>query len=350
MGITIKDIAKAAGVSHPTVSRALNDHPGISKKTSERIKKLAVEMGYIPNAAARGLKTNRTKALGVIISQIDDPFWSEVLNGVDSVLHPAGYSLFIAATHRIKEREKQVVQTMMQRGVDGVILLAPQFGADQSHILRAFGLPMAMVNNEGAAECEDLIFNDDDYGIRLILQHLIALGHKKIAYLGNKMGGLTNTNRQTGFVKALKAAGLEVRQEFIYQGSTGDPHGGREGASYFMSLTGKPTAIVCYSDYMALGVYNVMAEKKIRIPQDISITGFDNINIAAYLTPPLTTLHQYKFELGVGAAEMMLEMLEKKRLNKEIAQKQRKVSIKGTLYIRASTAPPGWIKDENPKN
>lgn len=341
MNITIKDIARAAGVSHPTVSRALNDHPAISKATSERIKKLAAEMGYIPNAAARGLKTNRTKALGVIISQIDDPFWSEVLNGVDSVLHPAGYSLFIAATHREKEREKQVVQAMMQRGVDGVILLAPQFGADQSHIFWTYGFPMAMVNNEGAAECEYIIYNDDDYGIRLILKHLIELGHKKIAYLGNKMGGLTNTNRQAGFIEELKSAGLEVRQEFIYQASAGNPFGGREGALYFMGLAEKPTAIVCYSDYVAVGVYNVLVEKKLHIPRDISVTGFDNINIAAYLTPPLTTLHQFKYELGVGAAKMMLEVLEKRHLKTEQTQKQQKVSIKGTLFIRSSTAPPG---------
>ena len=340
MGVTIKDIAKAAGVSHPTVSRALNDHPGLSPQTIERIKKIAEEMGYIPNAAARGLKTSRTKALGVIVRQIDDPFWNEVLDGVDSVLHPAGYSLFIAATHSEKRREKEVVQAMVQRGVDGVILLAPQFSQEQSHLLHNYGLPMAMVNNEGAGECQYLIYNDDDYGIRLIMRHLIDLGHRQIAFLGNRMGGLTNSNRLAGFRGELESAGLQVREEFVYHSSSGNPAGGREGANYLFSLKYLPTAIVCYNDFLAAGVYNALYERGLNIPQDISVAGFDNIFISAFLTPPLTTLHQFKFELGVGAANMMLDMLEKKQDCSIPPSEPQKISMKGILCVRASTAPP----------
>lgn len=340
MNVTIKDIAKAAGVSHPTVSRALNDHPGISTVTRERIKKLAAEMGYVPNASARGLKTNRTRALGVILRQIDDPFWSEVLDGVDSVLHPAGYSLFIASTHMERQREKDVVQAMVQRGVDGVILLAPQFSEEQCHMLKTYGLPMVMVNNEGAGECQYLIFNDDEYGARLVTRYLIDLGHRQIAYLGNHMGGLTNNNRLAGFSDEMKSAGLEIRDDFIFHVSAGNPSGGREGADYLTSLRELPTAIVCYNDFLAAGVYNMLLEKGLKIPEDISVTGFDNISIAAYLTPPLTTLHQFKFELGKGAAEMMLEVLIKKQNKEEEQYAGRTVSIKGILYIRKSAAIP----------
>ena len=184
MNVTIKDIARAAGVSHPTVSRALNNHPAISEATRERIIELAKQMGYVPNAAARGLKTNRTRALGVILRHIDDPFWSEVLDGVDSVLHPEGYSLFIASTHNEKQREKEVVQAMVQRGVDGVILLSPEFREEQCHILNSYDLPMVMVNNEGAGECQYIIYNDDVYGARLITKYFIGLGHTRLAYLG----------------------------------------------------------------------------------------------------------------------------------------------------------------------
>ena len=339
MNVTIKDIAKAAGVSHPTVSRALNDHPGISTATKERIKKLAEEMGYVPNASARGLKTSRSRALGVIMRQIDDPFWSEVLDGVDSVLHPAGYSLFIASTHMERQREKDVVQAMVQRGVDGVILLAPQFSDEQCHMLKNYGLPMVMVNNEGAGDCKYLIYNDDIYGARLVTHYLIDLGHRRIAYLGNRMGGMTDTNRLAGFSAEMQDAGLEIRDEYIYQVPAGNPAGGREGAEYLMTLREFPTAIVCYNDFLAAGVFNLLLEKGLRIPEDVSITGFDNISIAAYLTPPLTTLHQFKFEMGRGAAEMMLEVLIKKQ-QKEEQYSDRSVSIKGILYIRESTAIP----------
>ncbi len=339
MNVTIKDIAKAAGVSHPTVSRALNDHPGISAATKERIKKLAEEMGYVPNASARGLKTSRSRALGVIMRQIDDPFWSEVLDGVDSVLHPAGYSLFIASTHMERQREKDVVQAMVQRGVDGVILLAPQFSDEQCHALKNYGLPMVMVNNEGAGECQYLIFNDDEYGARLVTHYLIDLGHRRIAYLGNRMGGMTDTNRLAGFAAEMKSAGLDVPDDYIYHVPAGNPAGGREGAEYLMTLRELPTAIVCYNDFLAAGVYNLLLEKGLRIPEDVSVTGFDNISIAAYLTPPLTTLHQFKFEMGRGAAEMMLEVLIKKQQD-EGQFSNRSVSIKGILYIRESTAAP----------
>jgi len=339
MSVTIKDIAKVAGVSHPTVSRALNDYPGLSPKTIGRIKKIAEEMGYVPNAAARGLKTSRTRALGVIVRQIDDPFWNEVLDGVDSVLHPAGYSLFIAATHREKQREKEVVQAMRQRGVDGVILLAPQFSQEQSHLLHNFGLPMAIVNNEGASECQYLIYNDDDYGIRLITRHLLELGHRKIAFLGNRLGGLTNSNRLAGFLGEMEKAGLKVNKELIYHVSSGDPAGGREGANHLFTLKKLPTAIVCYNDFMAVGVYNVMYERGLRIPQDVSVAGFDNIIISEYLSPPLTTLNQFKFELGVGAANMMLDMLEKKQ-GTVSPNLPMKISLQGTLCVRESTAPP----------
>lgn len=340
MGVTIKDIAKAAGVSHPTVSRALNDHPAISAVTVKRIKELAVSMGYIPSATARGLKTSRSNALGVIISHIDDPFWSEVLKGVDDILHPAGYSLFIAATHREKQREREVVQAMVQRGVDGVILLAPQFSTDQCHILQTYGLPMAMVNNEGAGECQCLIFNDDIYGIRQITAHLIDLGHKKIAYLGNLHGGLTNSNRQRGYSEEMHASGMHVPEKYIYQVPGGTPAGGLQGAQHLLSLDDPPTAIICYNDYMAVGVYNGISLAGLLIPRDVSVAGFDNIAMSAYLTPPLTTLHQCKYELGVGAAQMMLEMLKKDLAATDQKLLVQKVNLKGDLCIRSSTAPP----------
>ena len=340
MNVTIKDIARAAGVSHPTVSRALNNHPAISEATRERIIKLAKEMGYVPNATARGLKTSRTRALGVILRHIDDPFWSEVLDGVDSVLHPEGYSLFIASTHNEKQREREVVQTMMQRGVDGIILLSPDFREEQFHILNSYDFPMVMVNNEGAGECQYLIYNDDVYGARLITQHLITMGHTRIAYLG-KRNTESDRNRLKGFRTEMQIAGLPVDEQYIFHVPAGNPIGGREGAEYLLSLDQIPSAIVCYNDALAIGVYNYLREKGLRIPQDISITGFDNISIAAYLSPPLTTLHQYKFELGEGAARMMLEVLSNRQQKERGNAPSKKVSLKGDLRIRASTIPIG---------
>jgi DNA-binding LacI/PurR family transcriptional regulator len=340
MSVTIKDLARAAGVSHTTVSRALHDHPAISTETTAKVKDLAVSMGYIPNASARGLKTHRTRALGVIVSNIDDPFWSEVMHGVDDVLHPNGYSFFVAATHRNKQREKEVVLMMLQRGVDGVILLAPQFSSEQSHLLQTYGLPMAIVNNEGAGEYQYLIYNDNIYGIRLVTRHLIELGHQRIAYLGNLRGGLTNTERMKGFLDEMQSSGYPVDEGAIQMANESNPEGGYTGAQRLLALPQIPTAIVCYNDYMAVGVYQALAQAGYNIPQDISVTGFDDITIAAYMDPPLTTLHQLKYDLGVGAAKMMLEMLEQKYNPASAPVVHKKLSLRGQLAIRTSTGPP----------
>ena len=334
--VTIKDIAKAAGVTHPTVSRALNNHPAIAEATREQIVELAHEMGYVPNASARGLKTNRTRALGAILQQIDDPFWSEVLDGVESILSNEGYSLFIASTHNEKQREKEVLQAMVERGVDGVLLMSPHFREEQWRFLNSYNLPMVMVNNEGVGESRYVIINDDVNAARLITSHLIDLGHRRIAYLG-KRHSASNRNRLAGFRAEMQDARLPVEKKFIYHTSEGNPIGGKEGAKYLFSLDETPSAVMCYNDFLAVGVYNYLQEIGLQIPQDVSVTGFDDILIASYLYPPLTTFHQYKFELGEGAARMMLEVLagqQKKRENPP----GKKVIMKGILKKRASTS------------
>ncbi len=340
MAITIKDIAKAAGISHTTVSRALRDHPAISSETVARVKQLAASLGYVPSATARGLKTRRTRALGVIVSNIDDPFWSEVLQGIDSILHPAGYSLFVAATHRDKQREKEVVQAMVQRGVDGVILCAPQFSPEQSRLLQTYGLPTAVVNNDGASASPYLVFNDDLYGIRLLTRHLIELGHRRIAFLGNALGGRTTREREQGFREEMQAAGLPVDEASVRLAPQGTPQGGAEGVQALLALPARPTALLCYNDNMAVGVYSALYQAGLRVPHDLSVTGFDDITIAAYLTPPLTTLHQHKHELGVRAANLLLASLEAGPAAQAGALPDQRASIRGELVVRASTAPP----------
>ena len=335
--VTIKDIARAGGVSHSTVSRALNNHPAISKATRERIIALSQEMGYVPNATARGLKTNRTRALGVILRQIDDPYWSEVLDGVDSVLQAKGYSMFIACTHDDKQRGKEVARAMVERGVDGVILGGLRFSEEKSHILSSYDLPMVMINNEDVGQFRYVISNDHYHGARMITKHLIELGHTRLAYLGKRYAGIPNSDRLAGFHTEMKAAGLPIEKQYIYHTLPPNPIGGREGAEYFLSLDAIPSGIICYNDYIAVGVYDYLKEKGLHIPGDISIAGYDDIFIASFLSPPLTTFHQNKFEMGQRAAEMMLEVLSDRRVGERESSAPKKVVLRGNLKVRAST-------------
>jgi DNA-binding LacI/PurR family transcriptional regulator len=294
----------------------------------------------MPSAVARGLKTRRSFALGVIVSDLDDPFWGEVLQGIDDVLHPAGYSLFVAATHREPQREKEIVHAMVQRRVDGVILCAPQFSAEQSRLLKAYGLPTAVVNNMGAEDYQYSIYNDNIYGIKLVTRHLIELGHRQIAYIGNAIGGRTTIEREAGFREEMQAADLDVQEEWVILGPEGTPQGGFAAAQHLLSLKELPTAIVCYNDNMAIGVYSALFQAGLRVPQDLSVTGFDNIAIAAYLIPPLTTLQQPKYDLGFGAAEILLGLLPRDEHKKDQPPEPQSVALRGELVVRNSTQPP----------
>jgi len=308
MALTIKDIARIAGVSHTTVSRALHNHPAISSKTTTRIQRIASENGYLPSAVARGLKTNHSQALGVIVNSIDDPFWSEVLQGIDDILHPAGYSLFVVASHHDHQREKEIVQTMVERRVDGVILGSPTFSSEHSRLLQEYGLPTVVVNNQGAEDYQYSIYHDNLYGSRLVTRHLIEQGHRRIGFLGNAQGGKTTEDRESGFRKTMREAGLSVDEALVHREPEGTPACGYAGAKYFLSQNELPSALFCHDDYMAIGAYCAFYQNGLRIPDDISLVGFDDIAVSAYLIPPLTTFEQPKHSLGAEAAQMMLSV------------------------------------------
>jgi DNA-binding LacI/PurR family transcriptional regulator len=339
MPVTIKDIARQAGVSHPTVSRALRDHPDIAPETANRIKQIAFDMGYMPSAVARGLKTNRSEALGVIVTRIDDPFFSEVLEGIENALHPAGYSLFVAASQRDSKREQSIVQAMGERRVDGVIICSTAFSAEHSQQIQRYGVPCVVVNNQSAEEYKYSIYHDDRYGSRQLTRHLLDLGHKKVAFLGNVHAGKTTQDRLDGFRDEMEAAGLPILEGFVHFGPNGHPEGGYAGAQHFLQLPEPPTAVVCFNDMMALGLMHGFYEAGLQVPADCSVTGFDNIGISAFITPGLTTFDQPKYHLGFEAASMMLRLLNQQPVSEDMAAPQI-IVLRGELLLRASTAPP----------
>lgn len=339
MAVTIKDIAKLAGVSHSTVSRALHGHPGIAPETVARIKHIAGELGYVPSAVARGLKTNRSQALGVIVSRIDDPFFGEILQGIEDVSQQAGYSLFVAASQRNFEREQVIVQAMGERRVDGLIICSTNFEKEHENKLKAYGIPIVAVDNQALSDYQYSIYHDDFFGSQQATGHLVELGHRRIAYLGNQEAGRTTQDRLDGFCQALRAADCPVRDEYIYHGPNGLPEGGVAGAQYFVELPESPTAIVCFNDMMAVGVLHGLKASGVAVPQECSVVGFDNINISAYTDPPLTTFEQPKYQLGSAAAGMMMKLLDSSSDGGAPAQPENRI-LRGKLVVRQSSAPP----------
>lgn len=339
MPITIKDIAKQAGVAHTTVSRALRGSPLIADGTAARIQRIAQESGYQPSAAARSLKTHRSRVLGVIVSNIADPFFSEILQGIDDIAQQSGYSLFIAAAQHNPAREKAIVKTMREHRVDAVILCSTPFSPEQSQQLLAYDIPMVVVNNQAAEDYRYSIYHDDGDGSRQVTRHLIGLGHRRIAYLGNALSGRTTLDRLAGFQKEMDAASLPVLPGYVHQVNGGGAEDGLSGLNHFLNLSQRPTALVCYNDLVAVGALQGLRQAGLRVPEQFSITGFDNIIYSAFTIPPLTTFDQPKRFIGEEAARLILELLSSPPEDLKSSQASIR-RLKGRLLVRQSTAPP----------
>jgi DNA-binding LacI/PurR family transcriptional regulator len=337
MPVTIKDIAKKAGVSHATVSRALNNHPAIPEKTAAVIRNLALEMGYLPSAVARGLKTNRSHVLGVIVSRIDNPYFGEIVQGIEDTLQNTGYSIFIASSHLDYVHEKTIIQAFGEHRVDGVIVGSVSFNRDHTELLRQYGIPIVVINNQSPSDYRFSIAHDDVFGSKQIMRHLIELGHHRIAYLGNINALRINQDRIRGYEEELEKAGISPDEEIILDLQGGEMENGMEGMTELLGRKNRPTAVFCFNDLIAIGALTTLQKCRIKVPDEISIAGFDNIPYSAFTYPSLTTFDQPKRLIGAEAARMLLALITDPDLNND---KQKTISkmIRGELLIRESTA------------
>ncbi len=336
---TIKDIARLTGVNHSTVSRALHGSPLISTETSERIRLAAQELGYQPSAAARSLKTRSTGALGVVVSQIDDPFFGEVLQGVEDTAQSNGYSLFIAASQHDQDRQQAIVRVMREHRVDGLIICSTAFDAVQNRQFLENGIPIVVVNNQAEKDYKYSIYHDDVDGSRQLTRHLLGLGHRKIAYLGNSFSGRTTLDRLAGVVHELRTAGIDIPEEYLLQAPGGAPEEGLKAVERLLAIPQLPTALICFNDMLAIGALQGLQQAGFQVPRDFSVTGFDNISMSAFTLPPLTTFDQPKRFIGAEAARLILGLLGAGDIPTP-AEEPRIQILKGQLLVRNSTACP----------
>ncbi len=330
MPVTIKDIARVAGVSHTTVSRALKGNPAISAETTARIRQLAEEMGYTPSAVAQSLLTRRTQTIGMVITTLADPFVAKVVEGVESVAQTANYSVFLATSHNNPDQEIAVVETLHRRRVDAIIVTSSRVGSLYSSRLDQIRIPIVLINNQEEGEFLYSVAADDVQGAELAIEHLLGLGHRQIGYIGAPNRPKSNRRRQSGCEAALKKAGIEPNPNLVAQ-PDGDSDFDR-GQAGFRSLSGSGvTAIFCYNDLTAIGLLMACQEKGIRVPEQLSIIGFDDINTSQYVSPPLTTVSQPRLQLGKTAMQMTLALL-----NSENVQDH---TLPCQLVVRQSTAP-----------
>jgi DNA-binding LacI/PurR family transcriptional regulator len=308
--VSIKDIAQAANVTPGTVSRALRDSPRVHPDTKKRIQLLAKKMGYSPDAQARSLVEGRTRTIGVVVTTMTDPFIGGIVQAIESTAHDHGYSLILASSNDLPEREIAAAETLQSKRVDGVIVTSSRVGVLHQGRLERLGVPVVLVNSlvEHRGRYTFSIGVDNRHGGFLATEHLVQRGHRRIAYVTSPDDRSDSMERLAGYREALAGAGIEYDPALVVQG-TGRPGGGQRALPALLALEDRPSAVFCYNDMTAIGLIHAAREAGLSLPQDLAVVGFDDIVFARYVNPPLTTVAQPITELGQGAMAMVLALL-----------------------------------------
>ncbi len=314
MAITIKDVAKKAGVSPATVSRVIADNPRISIKTKQKVREVMETMGYYPNFQARNLVANNTRTLGVIMENsaalaFQNPFFPEVLRGISTQAHDSKYGLYLSTGATQEEIYQEVVEMVQGRRVDGIILLYSKINDPVLEYLSQSSLPFAVVGRPYKnPESVSHVNNDNIQTAKETVEYLIDLGHQHIAFVGGASDFVVSIDRMQGYKQALSEhqisfdANYTVNQDFI-QGNEQD------SIRRLMALEVPPTAIVTHDDMVAYEVIGYLEDLEIRVPEDVSIIGFNNHTISKHLKPPLSTVDISIYELGLHATELVVEKI-----------------------------------------
>ena len=310
--VSMKDISVACGVSVATVSKALNDHKDIGAKTKERIRQTAKEMGYFPNSAAQALKTNRTYNIGVLfvdeaMSGLTHDFFSHVLDSFKRTAEEHGYDItFINCSKKGKNR-MSYLEHAKHRGFDGVVIACIDFGDPEVIELIHSDVPVVTIdhlfNNRIA------VVSDNVNGMRQLFTFIYEKGHRKIAYIHGEDSSVTQ-NRVSSFYKTAKELGVEIPDEYVRQAAYRNTKEAYDRTAELLELPDPPTCILYPDDFASFGGINAIQERGLRIPDDISVAGYDGIRVARHIEPKLTTLKQDTERIGYEAAENLISLIE----------------------------------------
>lgn len=331
--ITIGEIARMAGVSKTTVSRVINEKPDVDPQTRERILGLIDDYGFQPNAFAKAISLQKSNHIGLIIPHdaqyvYSNPFYTEVMRGVSTKVDQTGYYLVLCFAH-----ETNYLDIYRQNRVDGFVLLSP--GSYHRHIIESLNEEQVpFVSTAKISYQEDMTYVDVDnfYGATVAMEYLVALGHRKIAYIG-KPTLQSSIDRLSGYRTVLEKYDLPRREDWVLTTDISSVEGGYTYTSRLLQQDDLPTAIFLANDVMAIGAINALRENGLRVPEDLSVFGFDDIPLARYINPSLSTIRQPTYEKGMEAARLLVRMLES-------GQPAQSLTLPVELVVRQSTAAP----------
>ena len=307
--VTLKDVAKAANVSFTTVSRALAGNPEISKETRERILKISEEMGYTTNYIARSMIKKRTELIGLIVPSIDNPFMSEFAYYIEVTARRFGYNLILCNSYPDLNQEMKAMQLMVGHQVDGVLIIPQKSESCRNLMKYASMIPTVYLSENLRDQDANYISVDNHKGTVKGVEYLYGLGHRNILYFGCRIGSTTHQLRAEGYTEACNRLGIEPKIVYFNSGSS-SVELGYEMARSELSARNDFTAVFASTDSNAIGLMQAAQEAEIRIPEDISLLGFDNIRLASLPQIDLTTISQPKEEMAVRAVKMLLQKIE----------------------------------------
>jgi len=307
--VTISDVAREAGVSMMTVSRVINDKGEISPSTRQHVLTVIERLGYRPSSIARGLATQRTGTLGLVVPDIANPFFSEVARGAEDRASAASYNVFVCNTDEIPRHELAILEALEEKRVDGLVLCGSRL-ADESLCAALEHHPAAvLVNRRLAAASVGVIVLADKEGARAATTHLLQAGHRTVGLLAGPSTSYSGQQRSQGYRAALAAAGIPYDPAWVRPCSS-QVEGGKETALALLTDQPEVTALFCYNDLVAVGALLACVELGRRVPEDLAVVGFDDIPLAALVTPALTTCHVPRPELGERAMQLLLDRID----------------------------------------
>ncbi|HBY56989.1 MAG TPA: LacI family transcriptional regulator [Candidatus Atribacteria bacterium] len=329
MNTTSKDVAELAGVHPSTVSRVINNDSRISEKTKERVLLAIKKLGYTPNAIARGLKTKRTYTLGMLIPDITNPFFAEIARGVEDAANKNNFNVILCNTDDKPKKERTYLEILREKRVDGLILGTAHIKDKSILELEKKKFPYILISRNIERLDKNCIIIDDVAGGIMATEYLIKLGHQRIAHITGPLQTRSALNRLKGYKLALKKYGIDYKDELVGEGDF-RIKGGYQVMKRYLKLAKPPTAIFAANDLLALGAMQAIQKKNFLIPDDFSVIGFNDIELASFVYPPLTTIRQPILEMGNLAVKMLLKIITDKEFN------QRRVVLQPKLIIRES--------------
>lgn len=340
--VTLKDVAAEAGVHVSTASRALNPETRsvVKEETARRVLEVAERLGYRPHPLARGLRTNHTMTIGMVVPDLMNPLFPPIYAGADAILDDLGYSVFVASDHDEPAKARGVIIALLERRVDGLILASAHTNFTFPAPARHKTVPTVLVNRAIDSKEFPSIVGDEHAGIGLVIRHLVELGHTAIAHVAGPQDLSTGLARRAGFASRMRREGLEARPELIVESDAFRTDAGRTACERLLDSGERFTAIVAGNDLIALGCYDALAGRGMAVPGDVSVTGYNDLTFIDRVAPPLTTIAVAYQEMGAAAARVILDMLDE---SGRPARPYEPTLLVPELVIRGSTAVPNAI-------